>query len=265
MSVIRTIYLVLAATVLGGCSLLDFSPYEERPYYQELSSRGGGIHGRSAVPGVSESQEAFSLPALVVEDNAEVRREILEYSKGNGRCIRAALDAREEFYPTLKQIFEDQGIPIDLINLALIESGFRTNARSPAGAVGMWQFTRATARNYGLRVDSKVDQRTDVIRSTYAAARHLRDLYRQHGDWAFVLAAYNAGSGAVGQARRRFGEDDFWAISRHGGLSSQTRRFVPKFMAASILVQTMERYGSDNLRDNAFALLSANGSESSLG
>lgn len=136
----------------------------------------------------------------------------------------------------LVEVFRDEGIPPELINVALIESGFKPDARSYAGAVGIWQFMKATARRYGLVVTRKEDQRRDPILATVAAARHLRDLYTQYEDWYLALAAYNAGSGSVDRAMLRARSSDFWELCRKKKLRVQTARYVPKIVAATIIV-----------------------------
>ena len=164
--------------------------------------------------------------------------------------VREGLARRNQNYVLLSRIFEDEGVPRDLLNLAMIESGFRKEARSSMGAIGMWQFMKQTGRNYGLVVSSKEDQRKDLILSTIAAARHLKDLFIDHGDWYLALAAYNAGPAAVARAVQRAGSDSFWQLARSGKLPRQTARFVPKLIAAVILARTADRYGLQNLEDN---------------
>lgn len=181
------------------------------------------------------------LPGPSLEINDEVRAELRHFLKGDQRFIKEALKRRAKYYSTLLDVFKDEGIPPELINLALIESGYRTNARSHVGAVGMWQFMKGTARAYGLRVSLFEDQRKDVILSTIAAARLLKDLYYQFKDWNLALAAYNAGPNLVKRAIKRTGTKNFWVISKRGRLPRQTRRFVPRFIAATLLVKRHEQ------------------------
>ncbi|RIL03499.1 MAG: hypothetical protein DCC75_12905, partial [Proteobacteria bacterium] len=193
------------------------------------------------------SAPGTALPAPPMEANSSVRRAVNLLLRGDGAFIKKSLERRQEHYETITAILKDEGIPLELTNLALIESGFRCEARSYAGAVGMWQFTRSTAKRYGLVVSGSVDQRKDPILSTLAAARMLRDLYRTFQDWYLVLAAYNAGPGAVNRALQRSGSDNFWGAAKSGGLSGQTKEFVPKFIAATLLVRAYEKHGPDNL------------------
>jgi membrane-bound lytic murein transglycosylase D len=178
------------------------------------------------------------LPEPNLDVTPEVKHHMRAYGGHRARFIQSALEQRDKHYPLLVQIFEDEGVPATMLNLALIESGFRNEARSPVGAVGMWQFMKSTAKLYGLKVGLFVDERKDPILSTIAAARHLRDLYNQYGDWHLVLAAYNAGTGGLDRALSRSGHRNFWQVARSGVLTRQTAEFVPKFIAASLLVNS---------------------------
>jgi hypothetical protein len=206
----------------------------------------GDYHARMRLPRLSPAP----LPAPILEHSSEiqrsmVQREIKHLLKGDPDCITRGLQRRREHYPVLRAIFEDEAIPPELINLALIESGFDTHARSGVGAVGMWQFMRPTARQYGLQVGLLRDERKDPILSTIAAARYLRDLYQMFDDWHLALAAYNAGPGAVLRAMKRSGLTDFWSLARKRQLPLQTVRFVPRFIAAALIVGSPENFGID--------------------
>jgi membrane-bound lytic murein transglycosylase D len=136
-----------------------------------------------------------------------------------------------------------QGIPSEFYYLAMIESGFVHDARSWASAAGIWQFTRPTARLYGLRCDEHVDERLDVLRATRAAARLLGDLKRGLGTWHLAMAAYNAGSGRVRRAIRLGGTRDYWRLARRGLLPRETADYVPQFQAALTIARDPQKYG----------------------
>ena len=183
------------------------------------------------------------LPAPKLAITPEVHRELSNFTGNGRRHVQLSLERRDELWSTIQQIFQDEGVPQELQAVALVESGFNPDARSPSGAVGIWQFMKGTAQVYGLKVGWLEDQRKDVILSTIAAARHLKDLYRAYRDWELALAAYNAGSAAVDRALNRSGSTSFWELSRKGLLRSETRRYVPKFIAAALITANPEQYG----------------------
>ena len=193
--------------------------------------------------GVGAPAPVASLPKPTLEVNAEVRRELRLLVRRDAASVRIARANAHHDLEIMTRIFQDEGIPKDLLNLAFIESGLRNNAVSPNGAVGMWQFTASTARLYGLRVSKKEDQRRDLVRATLAAARHLKDLYGMFGDWYLVLAAYNAGPRSIPGGN----DVTFWDLSRRGKLSRETTRFVPRFIATTIVAQVLERYGATDV------------------
>jgi soluble lytic murein transglycosylase-like protein len=133
----------------------------------------------------------------------------------------------------IRGILESQGLPVSLVGVAEVESGFNPMARSPKGAAGLWQFMPDTARQYGLVVNATQDDRFDVPKSTLAAAHYLRQLYDQFDDWPLALAAYNAGPSRVGLAICRFNTHDFGTLSRNFSVPRETQNYVPKVLAAS--------------------------------
>jgi hypothetical protein len=148
-------------------------------------------------------------------------------------ALKATTKTRfNQYYKTLTSILEEERMPVELLSVALIESGLNPLALSPKGARGMWQFMPATAERYGLTVASGNDHRTHPEHSTRAAARYLRDLYRQFGDWKLALAAYNAGENRVQRIINRTGIRDFEEMSRRGLLPLETRNYVPAVLAA---------------------------------
>jgi hypothetical protein len=130
-------------------------------------------------------------------------------------------------------IFAEEGVPLWLLWVARVESNFDPLARSPKGARGVWQLMPETAARYGLRVSAGMDERLDVEKSTRAAARYLRALYLQFGNWWLALAAYNAGEARVAKAIRQASTGDFWQLANAGLLPEETRRYVPAVLAAS--------------------------------
>ncbi|HEV8125658.1 MAG TPA: LysM peptidoglycan-binding domain-containing protein [Gemmatimonadales bacterium] len=159
----------------------------------------------------------------------------------------------------IRQSLAEQGLPGDLIYLALIESGFSNTAVSRARATGMWQFMRGTARMYGLRVDSWVDERRDPYRATWAAVRHLRDLRDRFGSVYLAAAAYNAGGGKVSRGLSRLPEEEddslnsdatFFRLADTRHLRQETRDYVPKLIAAALIAKEPGRYGFPSFGDS---------------
>lgn len=160
------------------------------------------------------------------------------------------LSRSTKYIETMKEILVEKGLPEDLVYLPLIESGFNVNARSPAKAVGPWQFIESTGRRYGLTINWWIDERKDPIKSTIAAAEYLKDLYKMFGDWSLALAAYNAGEGRVGKAVSRIGEYDYWNLLNTRYLPKETKDYVPKYIAAITIAKKPEIFGFENLREH---------------
>ncbi len=156
----------------------------------------------------------------------------------NRKSIETALKRASLYIPYITPILRKYGLPEELAILPLIESRFNPFAVSRSGAAGIWQLMPGTARNYGLRVDSELDERFDLIKSTHAAARYLRDLYTLFGDWSLAIAAYNCGEGCI---IRRTGGKDFWE-NRHI-LPEETRNYVPLFFASLLIARSPGKYG----------------------
>ena len=145
------------------------------------------------------------------------------------------LGASNFYTPIFEEALEAYGLPLELKYLPVIESALNPQATSHAGAAGLWQFMVATGKHYGLEVNSLVDERRDPIKSSYAAAQYLRDLYKIFGDWSLVIAAYNCGPENINKAiHRANGEADYWKIYPY--LPRETRGYVPAFIAANYVM-----------------------------
>ncbi len=153
------------------------------------------------------------------------------------------LNRLERHRPMVQSIFAEFNLPLDLIFLSLVESGFNTNAVSRAKAVGPWQFIKSTAKVYGLRVDHWIDERRDPVKSTLAAAQYLRDLYHLFGSWPLAMAAYNAGERKVERALARKEGADFWDLTDTKLLKRETKEYVPRFLAATLIAKDPGRFG----------------------
>lgn len=172
----------------------------------------------------------------------------LKYFKTKVReRFRIWLSRSSKYLPLISKIFEEHGIAQELIFLPLIESGFSPYATSRAQAVGIWQFMKGTAIKYGLRVDKFVDERRDPEKSAQAAAKYLKDLYQMFGSWDFALAAYNAGEGKIMRTMSSVGSKDFWDVIAHRKIKNETKEYVPRFVAATLIAKEPEEYGFDNI------------------
>ncbi len=186
----------------------------------------------------------------------------IDYFTGRGRPhFERYLERSELFVPYIRPILKQNGLPQDLVYLAMIESGFNNHARSRAKAVGPWQFISATGKRYGLMVNWWVDERRDTRKSTLAAVEYLRDLYGIFRSWELAAAAYNAGESKVARAVRRFGTKDFWVIARHRFLRPETRDYVPKIIAAAIIAKNREQFGfgAETIHPGAGEVISPDG------
>ena len=182
----------------------------------------------------------FDIPVVL---NDDVLR-LLNFYQNRGREIMEVGLKRSGMYvPLFREIFREEGVPLDLVYMAHVESHFKPNAYSRAKARGLWQFMLGTGRLYGLRQDWWIDERSDIVKSTHAAAQHLKDLYERFGDWSLAMAAYNVGSRRIDRVRRRYGKLDYWTMVKRRMLPRETRSFVPSVLAALIIFRNPERYG----------------------
>ncbi len=166
--------------------------------------------------------------------NLPVRAYIDMYAQRKQEQTARMLGLAQLYFPVFEQALDRYGLPQELKYLAVVESALYPGARSSAAAVGLWQFIIGTGKLYGLRVDSYVDERCDIYKSTDAACRYLRDLHEIFGDWELALAAYNCGPGNVNKAVRRAGGAlDYWKIYDY--LPRETRGYVPAFIAANYI------------------------------
>src|SRR5215471_12648900 len=185
------------------------------------------------------------LPLII---NDYVAGYINYYSTRGKGTFERALARSGRYREMILRIFKEEGVPKDLIYLAQAESGFIPVALSRAGARGMWQFMASRANGYGLERNWWVDERQDPEKATRAAARHLKDLYQEFGDWYLAMAAYNSGPGNVQQAVKRTGYADFWELYKRDVLPKETKNYVPIIMAMIIMSKNPQQYGLDGLQ-----------------
>ena len=197
------------------CNMQDVNPmYDAETYIDRLSK----------------------MPTLIeMPYNEVVQKYIDRYSSNLRRTVSIMLGASNFYMPIFEQALETYGLPLELKYLPVIESALNPTAVSRVGATGLWQFMLATGKQYGLEVNTLVDERRDPIKSSYAAAHYLSDLYRIFGDWSLAIAAYNCGPENINKAiHRANGEKDFWQIYPY--LPKETRGYVPAFIAANYIM-----------------------------
>ncbi len=178
----------------------------------------------------------FDVPIVL---NEQVKAYILYYQTRKWGVMNRAFERSGRYLPMMRGIFRDQGLPLDLINLAYIESTFNYRAYSKAKASGIWQFIKATGNRYGMKVGYWLDERRDPEKATRGAAAYLKELYEMFHSWPLALAAYNAGEHRIQRAIEQQGTTDFWSLR----LPKETELFVPAFMAITIIAKDPHRYG----------------------
>ena len=201
-----------------------------------------------AVPGdqnsdVSKAVAAATLYNIPVVIDPTVQSHIHFFNTSIRSRFEQWLVRLSRYRPLVENIFAEFNLPSDLVYLSLVESGFNPYAYSRAKATGPWQFMKGTGKVYGLRIDHYVDERRDPIKSTVAAARYLRDLYDLFGAWPLAMAAYNAGEGKVMRALHKAQVETFSDISKTKLIRSETKQYVPRIMAATVIARNLDRYG----------------------
>lgn len=179
-----------------------------------------------------------------LETHPRVEKLLARYTGNGRRAFATWLQRAGRFIPEIQTIFAEEGVPLDLAYLAMIESGFNTRAYSWAHAAGPWQFIESTGNIYSLKNDWWRDERCDLEKSTRAAAKHLSYLHQRFdGNWYLAVAAYNAGGGKIRKAVKASDSRDFWVLADGKVLSDETRYYLPKLLAALTIVKNLDAYG----------------------
>ncbi len=225
-----------AVALAAGCSVIGSS--------QSMSER----HSPMPCEKPSNTQAVFpefQAPKweLAVPDRPEIDFWVRRFSEDKHRSFQTQLDRARFYVVPVQKIFEEQGLPKDVVYVALVESGFSPTARSHASAVGMWQFISSTGKRFGLEQNEWVDERRHPFKSARAAANYLSMLYDMFGSWPLALAAYNAGENAVQGAQTKSGLRSFWELAEGGYLPSETRDYVPKVLATVKIIRNAQHYG----------------------
>lgn len=176
--------------------------------------------------------------------NGKVEYFVTYFQTSGRKSFSRWLSRSERYIPMMREVLRKEGLPEDLVYLAMIESGFTPHAVSVASAVGPWQFISGTGKRYDLRIDQWIDERRDPLKSTVAAAMYLKELYSLFNqDWYLAAAGYNAGENKILRAIDKYNTRDFWEISKGSYLKRETKDYVPKLLAAAIIAKEPARYG----------------------
>lgn len=181
-----------------------------------------------------------SISTINFEYNSFVKLYMDSYLIKDQKLISKMLAISKHYFPIFEQKLDKYNLPLELKYLSVVESSLNTRAKSPSGALGLWQFMYPTAKEYGLRVTSYIDERLDPFKSTEAACKYFIKLYDLFGDWNLVLAAYNGGPGYIQRKMISTGHDNYWDLRPH--LRTETRNYVPKFIAITYLMEFHKNY-----------------------
>jgi membrane-bound lytic murein transglycosylase D len=188
----------------------------------------------------SKQPQEFDIPIVI---NAKVEQFIRYFQTTARKAFSSWLSRSEKYIPIMRNLLKENGLPEDLVYLALIESGFNPYAYSRSKASGPWQFIYPTGKKYGLRANWWIDERRDPEKSTIAAAKYLKDLYDMFECWYLAAAGYNAGEGKIATAMKRYRTEDFWELTKYQYLKRETKDYVPQMIAAALIAKDPEKYG----------------------
>jgi membrane-bound lytic murein transglycosylase D len=187
----------------------------------------------------------YDFPIVI---NKQVEFYLNLFQNKQRRYFEKWLARSTKYLPYIQEQLKNAGLPQDLAYLALIESGFNPSAYSKSHAVGLWQFMKLTGKDYGLRINSHIDERRDPEKAGLAAIHYLSDLYEEFDSWYLAVASYNAGQGRIRRGIKRYKTRDFWELAGKKYLKLETKRYVPKLIAAIILAKDPEKYGFTNIK-----------------
>lgn len=242
----RLFSLCVVLAVLAGCAHKDMSN----------SSKAGDAGEGSEIKDISSFRLSDPEGPKVVDQELDVIptevnplvEKWITYFQGRGReHMERYLGRSSRYEKLMKKVLRDNGLPEDLFYIALIESGFSSQATSHAAAVGYWQFIRGTGKRYGLDINPFVDERRDPVFATQAAAEYFKGLYSVFGSWYLAMASYNVGENRVKREVMNHYTRDFWELARKNRLPKETINYVPKFIAAKLIAKDPAKYGFEDI------------------
>ena len=192
----------------------------------------------------NEAHLIFDFP---VTYNSRVKKWIKYFQTAGRPSFRRWLERSSRFVPFIQTELKKAGLPLDLVYVAMIESGFSSNAASHANAIGLWQFIVPTGERYGLKYDWWIDERRDFEKATRAAIGYMSDLFEQFGSWYLVTASYNMGENGVRRLIKRYRTNSYWDLVERGALPDETGNYVPKMLAAILIAKAPALYGFRDL------------------
>jgi membrane-bound lytic murein transglycosylase D len=250
--------LLLLSIVSAGCSS-TFAPStpvqaaaapqatptaaDSAAYRAALEDAYTHIVAREGVPVNAPKVDVEAAVSMEIPDHKTIRGALTYFTTELKPSIQESLLRSAKYRKLIDKALDEYKLPKGLAYLPVIESAYVPTLTSRAGAHGIWQFMPDTAREYGLRVDWWVDERADPERSTRAAAKYIRDLYRQFNDWPLTLAAYNAGPGRIHRALETNNVATFWELLELGAIPKETRGYVPTFFATLMIASDPQTYG----------------------
>ncbi len=269
------LFSALVAVVFSGCSPLSETAFlfQETDQYEatEIGNRNSTAvqytenepeqvlaEELSALDKVGEWEESpivveiiepeeitYDFPIVI---NKQVEFYLDLFQNKQRRYFERWLSRSSKYLPFIQEQLREAGLPQDLAYLAMIESGFNPSAYSKSHAAGMWQFIRSTGKNYGLSINSWVDERRDPEKATKAAIEYLSFLHQEFDSWYLAVAAYNAGEGKIGRGIKKYKTRDFWKLASKKYLKLETKRYVPKLIATILIAKEPAKYGFKNVQ-----------------
>lgn len=246
-------YFFFSFLLFGGSTLAAVAPtpaVQKKPLSTEISP-GADKSLKDKLKALSQKSSRSHSDALIfdlpVTYNKKVSGWITFYQTRGRKWFREWLGRASKYMPFIQKELRQAGLPLDLVYMVMIESGFSAQATSHAEAVGPWQFIETTGARYGLKKNWWLDERRDFRKSTLAAGRYISSLYEEFGSWYLVAASYNMGENGLRRQINKHGTKDFWTLIRLKALPLETQEYVPKILAAMLIAKAPNLYGFRDL------------------